>query len=181
MGLPPDYPILIGFSIIFTIHFGGFPHYFWISTPGLITRRFGSNSQLPPKSDVYGIRRIRISEQPVPFCWKFYSPKTAGNLKNTPSTKKNPGVKKPPIFEIYYHHFFWVSLHPRRQKVVHQSRPIVRWLGANVPIWASHPDCFFQTGVGKWLQEWLVDTVVLIYVNKHNLKIYMNILRMMNM
>ena len=25
---PPNHPILIGFSIIFTIHFGGFP-YFW--------------------------------------------------------------------------------------------------------------------------------------------------------
>ena len=28
-GGPPNHPILIGFSIIFTIHFGGFPPNFW--------------------------------------------------------------------------------------------------------------------------------------------------------
>ena len=30
--VPPNHPILIGFSIIFTIHFGGKPPYFWFNT-----------------------------------------------------------------------------------------------------------------------------------------------------
>ena len=31
-GVPPNHPILIGFSLIFTIHFGGFSPYFWFNT-----------------------------------------------------------------------------------------------------------------------------------------------------
>ena len=75
---------------------------------------------------------------------------------------------------------FLVSLHPRRQKVVHQSRPIVQWLGANVPIWASHPDVFFRSGSEiDCKNDW--DTVALIYVIKYNMQIYIDILHMMNM
>ena len=38
IGVPPKSSILIGFSIIFTIHFGGFPPYFWKHPHGKSTQ-----------------------------------------------------------------------------------------------------------------------------------------------